>query len=103
MDLDDIISLNDAAAELGISKETLRTQWRRGRFAAKLFGNTLITTRQETERYRRESLGQVGRPVSVNAGVATATGAAHDATVLAVDGRTTTRQTKVKPTREPGT
>jgi hypothetical protein len=62
MDLDDIISLADAGAELGISAETLRTQVRRGRLQARCVGKTWITTRQEVARYRRESLGRVGRP-----------------------------------------
>lgn len=60
--LDDIISLAEAGELLGISPETLRTQVRRGRLEARNIGKTWITTRQEVERYRRENLGQVGRP-----------------------------------------
>lgn len=62
MDLDDLLSLADAAAELGISASTLRHQAQAGRIRARLFGRTWITTRQEVERYRRESLGSPGRP-----------------------------------------
>jgi hypothetical protein len=62
VDLEDVMTLAQAAEELGIGKETLRTQWRRGRFMARDLGSILITTRQEVERYRRESLGQPGRP-----------------------------------------
>jgi hypothetical protein len=62
MNLDDIRSLEEAGAELGVSAETLRTQVRRGRLRARLVGKTWITTRDEVERYRRENLGNVGRP-----------------------------------------
>lgn len=62
MNLDDILSLAEAGELLEISPETLRTQWRRGRFGAKLIGNTLVTTRDEVERYRAASLNRPGRP-----------------------------------------
>ena len=60
--MDDLLSLAEAADELGIAAVTLRAARERGRFAARLFGNTYVTTRAEVERYRREHLGQVGRP-----------------------------------------
>jgi hypothetical protein len=62
MDLDDVISLADAAAALELAPVTLRAQAAAGRLRAKVVGKTWITTRQEVERYRRESKGQVGRP-----------------------------------------
>lgn len=62
MDLDDLRDLNQAAAELGLAPVTLRAQAANGRFLAKKIGSTWITTSQEIERYRREQLGQVGRP-----------------------------------------
>ena len=62
MDLDNLRTLAQAAEELGVGKETLRTQWRRGRFMAKDLGSILVTTTEEIERYRRESLGRPGRP-----------------------------------------
>lgn len=65
MEFDDLRSLSDAAAALGVSVDTLRTQIHRGRFAAHLVGNCWITTRQEVERYRAESRGRAGRPVGV--------------------------------------
>jgi hypothetical protein len=78
MNLDDIISLADAAEDLGIDPSGLRAQAAAGRIEAKLVGKTWITTRQEVERYRAERLGRVGRPP---AGHASGTGTAHDATV----------------------
>jgi hypothetical protein len=64
MVLDDIISLADAAEELGLGASTLRHQAQAGRLQARVVGKTWITTRQEVERYRRESLGRPGRPAS---------------------------------------
>lgn len=66
--LDDLLSLAEAAEDLELAPVTLRAAVARGRFAARLFGNTYVTTRQEVERYRRENLGQVGRPAGVGAG-----------------------------------
>lgn len=60
--LDDIITLADAAEDLGLGASTLRHQAQAGRLEARLLGKTWVTTRQEVERYRREHLGQVGRP-----------------------------------------
>jgi len=60
--LSDIITLAEAAEELGIAASTLRHQAQGGRLEARNVGKTWITTRQEVERYRREQLGQVGRP-----------------------------------------
>lgn len=62
MNLDDIIDLAEAAKDLGIAPVTLRAAIGRGRFAARKFGNSWVTTRQEVARYRAENLGQVGRP-----------------------------------------
>jgi hypothetical protein len=62
MTLDDIITLAGAAEDLGLAASTLRHQAQAGRLEARLLGKTWITTRQEVERYRREQLGQVGRP-----------------------------------------
>lgn len=62
MNLDDVIDLATAADELGLAASTLRHQAQAGRLDAKVVGKTWITTREEVERYRRENLGQVGRP-----------------------------------------
>lgn len=62
MTLDDIIDLATAAEDLGLAPVTMRAAVSRGRLDARKVGNTWITTRQEVERYRRESLGAVGRP-----------------------------------------
>lgn len=62
MNLDDVVSLADAAVILGIDPSGLRAQAAAGRIEAKLVGKTWITTRQEVERYRDERLGRVGRP-----------------------------------------
>lgn len=56
------ITLAEAGELLDRSPATLRNQVKNGRLQARLIGKTWITTRAEVERYRRESLGQVGRP-----------------------------------------
>lgn len=60
--MEDLLSLAEAAALLDRKPVTLRAAIDRGRFKARKFGNTWVTTRAEVERYRRENLGQVGRP-----------------------------------------
>jgi hypothetical protein len=64
-DLEDVISLAEAAEQLGLAQVTLRSQAAAGRIRAKLVGKTWITTRGEVERYRREVLGRIGRPPGV--------------------------------------
>ena len=63
--MDDLLSLAEAAEELGVAPVTLRAAIGRGRFSARKFGPVWVTTRAEVERYRRESLGQRGRPPKV--------------------------------------
>jgi hypothetical protein len=58
----DIITLAEAGEILERSANTLRHQVRNGRLQARLIGKTWITTRAEVERYRRDNLGQPGRP-----------------------------------------
>jgi excisionase family DNA binding protein len=62
--MDDLLSLAEAAAELGLSTATLRAQVQDGRLAARLFGRTLVTTRAEVDRYQRESRGQADQPAT---------------------------------------
>ena len=57
-----MLTLTEAAAELGISAATLRHQVQGGRLAARLFGKTYVITADELERYRATSLGRPGRP-----------------------------------------
>ena len=57
-----MLTLTEAAAELGISAATLRHQVQGGRLAARLFGKTYVITADELERYRSNSLGRPGRP-----------------------------------------
>jgi excisionase family DNA binding protein len=57
-----MLTLTEAAAELGISAATLRHQVQAGRLAATLFGKTYVITDEELERYRATSLGKPGRP-----------------------------------------
>jgi hypothetical protein len=64
MDLDDVIDLTQAAELLDLAPVTLRAQAAAGRLKAKQLTKTWVTTRQEVERYRREHLGQVGRPAA---------------------------------------
>jgi len=57
-----MLTLTEAAAELGISSATLRHQVQGGRLAARLFGKTYVVTEREVSRYRATSLGKPGRP-----------------------------------------
>ena len=57
-----MLTLTEAAAELGISAATLRHQVQGGSLAARLFGKTYVITTDELERYRATSLGKPGRP-----------------------------------------
>jgi len=57
-----MLTLTQAAAELGISAATLRHQVQLGRMQARLFGKTYVITADELERYRSTSLGRPGRP-----------------------------------------
>jgi len=56
-----MLTLQEAAARLGVAASTLRHQVQAGRLRARLVGKTYIVTDREVERYRRESLGQPGR------------------------------------------
>lgn len=60
--LNDILTLAEAADELGLAQVSLRAAVSRGTLRARLIGKTYVTTRDEVVRYRREHLGQVGRP-----------------------------------------
>ena len=53
-----MLTLTEAAAELGINAATLRHQVQGGRLAARLFGKTYVITTDELERYRATSLGK---------------------------------------------
>ena len=57
-----MLTLTEAAAELGIIAATLRHQVQLGRMQARLFGKTYVITADELERYRSTSLGLPGRP-----------------------------------------
>ena len=54
----DILTIVEAAAELGLSPRTLRGQAKRGTLAATQAGRMWLVTREELERYRREHLGR---------------------------------------------
>jgi len=62
----DILTLAEAGELLGIAPVTLRAQAASSRLKARLVGKTWITTRVEVERYRREHLGNVGRPPGIH-------------------------------------
>lgn len=64
MELEDLMSLNDAAKELGVAAVTLRAQASRGRLRAVNVGGSWITTRQDVDRYRAAHLDRRGRPPS---------------------------------------
>jgi excisionase family DNA binding protein len=56
-----ILTLADAADQLGLSPTTLAAQVRNGRMRARCFGKTWLTTTAEVARYREHSKGQPGR------------------------------------------
>ena len=57
-----MLTLTEAADELGLAASTLRHQVQAGRLRARLVGKTYVVSRREVERYRREHLGKPGRP-----------------------------------------
>ena len=57
-----MLTLAQAAAQLGVAASTLRHQVQVGRLAATLYGKTYVVSEAELDRYRRESLGKPGRP-----------------------------------------
>lgn len=57
-----MLTLTEAAARLGLSASTLRTQVHEGRLKARLVGKTWTVTVAEVERYARENRGRRGRP-----------------------------------------
>ena len=57
-----MLTLTEAAAQLGLAASTLRHQVQAGRLRARLMGSTYVVTAREVERYRRENLGRPGRP-----------------------------------------
>ena len=58
------MTLNEAAAALNLSPDTLRWQVRNGKLKARKVGPIWTVTPREVERYRRDSLGQPGRDAS---------------------------------------
>ena len=57
-----MLTLAQAASQLGIAHATLRHQVQLGRMKATLFGKTYVVTEDEVSRYRATSLGKPGRP-----------------------------------------
>ena len=57
-----MLTLTEAADELGLAASTLRHQVQSGRLRARLVGKTYVVTEREVERYRTTSLGKPGRP-----------------------------------------
>ena len=57
-----MLTLTEAAAELGLAASTLRHQVQAGRLRARLVGKTYVVSGREVDRYRREHLGRPGRP-----------------------------------------
>jgi len=60
-----VLTLSEAADELGLAASTLRHQVQAGRLRARLIGKTYVITERELDRYRAGSLGKPGRPRSV--------------------------------------
>ena len=57
-----MLTLTEAADELGLAASTLRHQVQAGRLRARLIGKTYVITEGELARYRAEHLGKPGRP-----------------------------------------
>ena len=57
-----MLTLAEAADELGLAASTLRHQVQAGRLRATLVGKTYVITEGELARYRAEHLGKPGRP-----------------------------------------
>lgn len=57
-----LLTLAEAAAELGVTIYAVRRASDRGTLRTSLFGPIRVVTAAEVDRYRREHLGQVGRP-----------------------------------------
>jgi excisionase family DNA binding protein len=57
-----MLTLTEAADQLGLAASTLRHQVQAGRLRARLVGKTYVVSGREVERYRREHLGRPGRP-----------------------------------------
>ena len=57
-----MLTLVEAASQLGLSASTLRHQVQLGRMHAKLMGKTYVVSEREVARYRADSLGRPGRP-----------------------------------------
>ena len=55
-----MLTLKQAAAQLGISPATLHTQIKRGVVHTVMFGSVHAITQAEVDRYRREHLGKKG-------------------------------------------
>jgi len=58
-----MLTLAEAAARLGLSPSTLRSQIRNGRLRGRLIGKTWTVTERELARYAVESHGKIGRPL----------------------------------------
>lgn len=57
-----MLTLAQAAAQLGLSPTTLRNQVNAGRLEATLVGKTWVVTQEAIDRYRAERMGRIGRP-----------------------------------------
>lgn len=57
-----LLTLKEAAAQMGITADTLRAQIRRKRLHATKLGRDWLVEAAEVGRYERTSLGRQGRP-----------------------------------------
>lgn len=64
-----LLTLKQAAKELGITSDTLRAQIRKGRLAGAKLGRDWLVDRLEVDRYEQISLGRPGRPKRPNSSV----------------------------------
>lgn len=57
----ELMTLAEAARELGLARDTLKIQAQHGRLRAEKIGRDWLVTRAEVERYRRDVQGTRGR------------------------------------------
>jgi excisionase family DNA binding protein len=57
-----MLTLTQAAEQLGVTSSNLRQALARGRLHAERIGPIWVVSQDEVDRYRRDSLGQAGWP-----------------------------------------
>lgn len=58
MPVDDIVTVAQAAAQLGLARSTVLKQIEKGAISAERLGSVYVITQEEVDRYRTVSLGK---------------------------------------------